>query len=285
MRKVTVLAVSAVAAAVIAVPAIAGAQEDAPADTTTEEITEPGFRRGGGAKFETIAEVIGITADELREQLVAGATIAEIAEANGTSIDDVADAIVAQMETHLADHVADGDLTQEQADARLADSDDRIDDLLNGTLPLGGGRGGARGPGGHGGPGGMDGFGQRGPGMPFGADLEALLGIDGTELMEQLQAGSTVAEIAEANGVSTDELIETMVTAITDHLADAVADGYLTQEQADERLVQATERVTDMVNGEAFGAGGFGGHGPRGAGEHGGRGGFGPGPVAEDINA
>ena len=227
MRKVTAIAATALVAAAIAVPTIAGAQEDAPTDTTTTEAPDT-FRRGGGAKFATIADTIGITFDELRAQLAEGLTIAEIAEANGVSPDTVSAALTAEMQSHIADHVTAGDITQEEADARLAAVDERVDDLLNGTLPLGG----------HRGEFGRDGAGVRGFGGRLGlsSTLPDLLGIDVDELRAQLEAGSTVAEIAEANGVSVDDVINGLVSEASDRLGTAVTDGKVTQEQADEAL-------------------------------------------------
>lgn len=274
MRKVTAIAATALVAAAIAVPTIAGAQEDATTSTTTE--APDTFRRGGGAKFETIAGTLGITFDELQARLAEGLTIAEIAEANGVSPDTVAAALTAQMQSHITDHLAAGDITQEQADARLASVDERVDDLLNGTLPLGKHRG-AFGRAGDG----MRGFGGR---LAMSSTLPDLLGIDAGELRSQLQAGSTIAKIAEANGVSVDDVINGLVDEASARLGTAVTDGKISQEQADEALTKMTERITDMVNGEApIGRGGFGGH-ERGL--HGGHGdGFGPGNVDETVDA
>ncbi|MDH5421197.1 MAG: hypothetical protein OEY55_05290 [Acidimicrobiia bacterium] len=275
MRKVTAIAATALVAAAIAVPTIAGAQEDATTSTTATEAPDT-FRRGGGAKFETIASTIGITSDELRAQVAEGLTIAEIAEANGVGPDTVSAALTAQMQAHITDHLAAGDITQEQADVRLASVDERVNDLLNRALPLGGHRG-AFGRDGDG----MRGFGGR---LAMSSTLPDLLDIDADELRTQLQAGSTIAEIAEANGVSVDDVINGLVGEASDRLGTAVTDGKISQEQADEALTKMTERITDMVNGEApIGRGGFGGHE---RGRHGGHGdGFGPGNVEETVDA
>ena len=62
----------------------------------------------------TAADAIGITADELKTAIEGGQTIAQIAEANGKSVQSVIDALVAQ---------ASADLTQ------------RITDMVNGVKP------------------------------------------------------------------------------------------------------------------------------------------------------
>ena len=78
-------------------------------------------RGHGGARGEkrqemltTAADAIGITADELKTAIEGGQTIAQIAEANGKSVQSVIDALVAQ---------ASADLTQ------------RITDMVNGVKP------------------------------------------------------------------------------------------------------------------------------------------------------
>lgn len=96
-----------------------------------------------------------------------------------------------------------------------------------------------------------------------------LLGIDAAELRELLDDGQTLAEIGEANGVSVDELVAAIVSELEERLASAVEDGDLSQDEADEKLAEATERATAMVNGELErpdrdGFRGRGGFGPGG---------------------
>ena len=81
-----------------------------------------GGQNHGGARGEkrqerltTAAEAIGITAEELKTAIEGGQTIAQVAEANGKSVQSVIDALVAQATT---------DLTQ------------RITDMVNGVKPV-----------------------------------------------------------------------------------------------------------------------------------------------------
>ncbi len=82
---------------------------------------QEGGQNHGGARGEkrqerltTAAEAIGITADELKTAIEGGQTIAQVAEANGKTVQSVIDALVAQATT---------DLTQ------------RITDMVNGVKP------------------------------------------------------------------------------------------------------------------------------------------------------
>jgi hypothetical protein len=88
--------------------------------------------------LDTAATALGITADELRTELEAGKTIAEVAGERGVDVQTVIDAMVAQLETHLAEEVASGEHTQEEADQKLADATTRITDHVNNGMPAGG---------------------------------------------------------------------------------------------------------------------------------------------------
>jgi hypothetical protein len=102
----------------------------------------PGMRGGhgghgghGGPGLEAAAGAIGITEDELRTALQGGDTLAEVAEANGVDPQAVIDALVAELRTRLDQKVADGDLSQDQADEKLASGTERITERMTSTLP------------------------------------------------------------------------------------------------------------------------------------------------------
>ncbi|MEY4176045.1 MAG: hypothetical protein RI900_3210 [Actinomycetota bacterium] len=89
--------------------------------------------RGPGPSLETVATVLGISADEVRTAVQGGQTIADLAKANGKSAQDVIDALVAEVEQHFADEVASGEHTQADADARIAEATTRITEFVNDT--------------------------------------------------------------------------------------------------------------------------------------------------------
>lgn len=90
-------------------------------------------RRGGCGGSEAVAELLGLTPDELREAQDAGSSLADIAASQGVAVDDVIQAIVDEKAEHLAEEVAEGDLTQAEADARLAEIEQRTTDRVNGA--------------------------------------------------------------------------------------------------------------------------------------------------------
>jgi polyhydroxyalkanoate synthesis regulator phasin len=144
---------------------------------------------------------------------VAGPALAE--DPTGTSA-------VERITEVLAGLVDDGSITQEQADevaATLADS-------------------GLGGPGGRGG---------HGPGMDVTVAAETL-GMTEDELRTALEAdGATLAQVAEDQAVEEADLVDALVAAGEERIADAVADGRLTQEEADERLADLEAQVTERV--------------------------------------
>ena len=99
---------------------------------------------------------------------------------------------------------------------------------------------------------------ERGPmarphGGVLGHGLDAAadsIGIDVETLRDELRAGSTIAEIATANGVAPQTVIDALVADAQEHLDAAVENGRLEQAEADERTATLEERITDRVNGE-----------------------------------
>lgn len=86
----------------------------------------PGPRGGCGGDHELLAEALGLTVDELETALSEGQTVAELAEAQNVALDEVIEAVLAPLAEYLEQAVTDGHLTQEEADARLAEAEDRL---------------------------------------------------------------------------------------------------------------------------------------------------------------
>lgn len=95
---------------------------------------------GDNSSLVTIAaEKLGMSVDALRDELQAGTTIAELAQEKGVDVQTVIDAFVAGRQEWLDEAVANGRLTQEQADQMLANMRDMAEQHVEGGLPLGGG--------------------------------------------------------------------------------------------------------------------------------------------------
>ncbi|MEI7886935.1 MAG: hypothetical protein WCJ04_06050 [Actinomycetes bacterium] len=89
------------------------------------------------------------------------------------------------------------------------------------------------------------GRGHRGPGVEAAATA---LGMTKDELRTAVQSGQTLAQVAAAKGVDVQVVIDAVKAELSTHLAEAVSSGKMTQAQADQKLAQATERITAMVN-------------------------------------
>jgi hypothetical protein len=107
-----------------------------------------------GQMASTIADVLGITTDELRAAHEDGdKTIADIASEKGVELSIVVDRIVEAKQAQLAEDVSSGRITQEMADTISANLVDRTTNMVSSNDPRGhGGHGPGRGGPGRGGP-------------------------------------------------------------------------------------------------------------------------------------
>jgi hypothetical protein len=95
----------------------------------------PGHHMFFGDKLSSAAEYLGLTQAELREQLADGKSLADVAEAEGKSVDGLKQAILAGARSALDEAVENERLTREQADAIYERLQGSIDDLVDGTFP------------------------------------------------------------------------------------------------------------------------------------------------------
>lgn len=190
------------------------------------------------AMQEAIADALGISVEELEAAREDHIRLPELAESLGVDMADVEAAIQAAQIEAINQAVANGDLTQEQADDILANME------LRSVM--------------------RDIFGRE----EAAAAVAAALGISVEELETAHEDGTRLPELAEELGVDLTDVREAVQAAHEDAVNQAVADGLITQEQADQALNHP---------GNGFGGrGGRGGHGPGGCnGRRGpGRGGF-----------
>jgi uncharacterized coiled-coil protein SlyX len=85
--------------------------------------------------FSAAASFLGLTEDQLRTQLESGKSLAQVAEAQGKSVSGLVDAIVNATKKKLDDAVAAARLTQAQENEMLNGLHDRVQNLVNSTLP------------------------------------------------------------------------------------------------------------------------------------------------------
>jgi len=117
----------------------------------------PGFGHFGGVHLDVVAQALGITADQLRQELrqeLHGKSLADLARARNVDPARVATALKNEASTRIDQAVTAGRLTAEQAIQAKQRAGQEIDRLMTVQLPAPGmmpGRPGARGPRGQGG--------------------------------------------------------------------------------------------------------------------------------------
>ncbi len=175
-----------------------------------------------------VADATGLTPAQVIEAASAGQTLAEIAEANGADVNEVANVAVQQATDAIEQAVASGAITQEQADLMLADLEERVHQVLNGSMPT------------------MAEAGQtlQETGMQIVIQVVAVeTGLTEEEIMAALEAGETLLEIIEETEADVEAIISEAMDELTQIVEEAVASGELGQEQADAILSDLEARI------------------------------------------
>lgn len=169
---------------------------------------------------------------------------------------DARTGMVQRMQQALAGLVDDGTITQDQATT--------VAETLAGSAPM---HDGAHGPGHRAMMGGQLGDMMRsGPGMMGGHDgmmgghggmagagaggldvAAVALGLSQDELRAALADGDSLADVAGQQDVAVEDLVDALVAAAQEHMQEAVDQGRLTQEQADEMIDVMKDRMDEHV--------------------------------------
>ena len=250
----TALAAAALVAGILLVTgALSFAQEgdestSTPTPTATAESTddaadsedsddEDGVRGCGGGKglvHKAAAEVLGLSEDSLRDALMDGQTLAEVAQAQGMSVDDFKSALKEKVTADLQAELDAGDITQGQFDDITSDLDAKLDDIINHE----GGFGHGLRPGYH------------GYHLNIVDAAAEVLGLSEDDLLNALRDGQTLAEIAEAQGMSADDFKSALVENITADLQAELDAGDIAQEQFDDITGDLDAKLDDIINAE-----------------------------------
>ncbi len=169
-------------------------------------------------QIQTIADSLNMSTQDLIAALRAGKTVAEVAEEQGVDLATVVDALVAPRAERLSRAVEAGRLTEEQADALLAMARIQIENRLNRPFRL----------------------------ASF-IVAAHVLDMDAPDLWAELRDGKSVADVAEEKGVPLEEIVDAILAPKAEYLNQLVADGRLTQDQADTLLAMARQRVENML--------------------------------------
>lgn len=196
--------------------------------------------------IDVMAQALGMTSTELRVALVSGKTLNDIATSKNVTLQTVTDAIAKARKADIDQAIKDGLLTQQEAD--------KLNSVMNGIRPnTGNDQGRLPAVPGFGIlPRGMFGFGD-----PLGANpyhtvktlpvAAKAIGISCADLVKALGQGQPIAQVAASKNIQAQAVIDAIVAAHKDALAQDVKDGLRTQAQADGESSRLTQNVTNMV--------------------------------------
>ena len=229
MLKKLIIGVCSVMILLTAIAGTASAQAQPPNPPDDPQ----GFpmQRWGGRRawdrpsLDVLTGVLGMTPEEIRNALQDGQTVLDLAKARDMTEDELSAALQEAVGTRIAQALADGKITQEQADAMQ----ERIADGMSPNHP------------------GLFG------GLHRAEYLAEFLGMSPEDVKAALDGGQTVAELLESRGKTLDDLKGFGQNQAQDRMQQALADGRVTREQADRMM----ERIDSGHPRSAPGARGF----------------------------
>jgi lambda repressor-like predicted transcriptional regulator len=180
--------------------------------------------------LKAAAVYIGVTVAELREQLRNGKSLAQVATANGKSVDGLKAAILAAAKARLDRRVALGNLKPERAAKALERLESGLDRIVNRAGPL------VRKPA------------QR---LLLRASVRitaAYTGLTVPQVREQLRAGKSLAQVAEGAGKSVEGLKQRMLDRAKAVIDRRVAAGRLTAERGQRIYEALAARIDRLLN-------------------------------------
>lgn len=179
------------------------------------------------------AEVLGITPDDLADQLESGLSLAEIASAHGSTGSELVNRVTDHIAAHLAVQVTAGKLDPVRAEEIAKATEKTLSELIDVAHPF------------------STVLKERRIRALRVAGLEAaadLIGLSVDEVRAQLAEGATLAKIAGTHGVDEGALVDAMTAPVAGQIDRAVKGGRLTEEEAAEALATVTERVSEAIH-------------------------------------
>ena len=175
------------------------------------------------------AAYLGVTPVALRAELRSGKSLAQIATAKGKSVDGLKAALVAAIKTRVDAAKASGKLTAARADRLLQRAPQLVERLVNATPRARAIRARA----------------ARGGLLKAAATY---LGVTNAQLVTELRAGKSLAQVATAKSKSVDGLEQALLAALKQKLDAAVAVGRLPAAHAQKLLERAPAHIERLVN-------------------------------------
>jgi uncharacterized protein (DUF433 family) len=193
----------------------------------------PGGQGGGGRggvrmAGQTAAATIGISPDDLRNQVRGGKTVGQIATEHGVDPSTVVNAIVVALTQQIDQKAAAGTIDAGRADQAKQKLPDVANRFVNETKQ------------------------RRGHRILKDAVQAAAkeIGVSVNELKDARNSGKSIAQVAKDHNKSVDDVVDAVVKAATSDIDQAVKDGKLDAQNADQIKQKLPDRVKQLVNRE-----------------------------------
>ena len=205
-----------------------------------------------------IPEALGLSIDDYIKARREGKSITELAEAQGLTLDALKAKLLDKERTFIEEGLAAGRFTEAKAAYMLEAMEERVDLCLQGgeAGPLFGGWGR-----------GQDGPGRGGMGMAVGRGIPEALGLSIDDYVKARREGKSISELAEAQGLTLDDLKAKLVEEQRTLVEEELAAGRISEAKA-AYMLEVMEEQVDLClqDGEAgpLGRCPYWGAGPRG---------------------
>lgn len=192
----------------------------------SETTSKPQGRRGHDL-VSVIAEAIGVTPAAVIAHWRQGGTVDELAKANGTTGQAVVDKLTVHVKELVDQAVADGRIEQERAATILARSGERLQRLVFEEHPFKHLR-----------------HRLRHRAIRGSADV---IGIDASTLRTALRSGQSLLEVAQANGLTEQQLIDGLLNRAETRLERAVTNGRIDEARQRQLLEKLADGLPEVI--------------------------------------
>jgi hypothetical protein len=190
-------------------------------------------KAGRGGVIQAVTSYLGLTAQQVRADLQAGQTLAQIATAQHKTVSGLEQAITSAVKTGLDKAVTAGKITSAQELALLSRLQSRLDTLVNSPHPL------------------RSALGARAHALKARSIVAAVagyLGVTAQQLKTELMGGKTLAQVAAEHGKTVAGLEQTITSAVKTRLDRAVAAGLITAKREQAILAEVSSHLDAIVN-------------------------------------
>ncbi len=186
---------------------------------------------GYGIAAQTAATTIGVTPEDLRNQVRSGKTIAQVATEHGVDPNTVVTAIITAVTQQIDQKAAAGTVDPSRAEQAKQKLPDFANRFVNETKLR-----------------------RRYRILKDAVKAAATeIGVSADQLKDALKNGKSIAQVAKEHDKSVDDIVDAIVKESTSDIDQAVKDGKLDSSKADEIKQKLRDRVKKLVNRERRG--------------------------------